>query len=622
MDIKYLDKISGPEDIKELNKKQLNELAEEIREKMIDTVSHTGGHLASNLGVVELTIAMHKCFNSPYDHFIWDVGHQVYTHKLLTGRYSKFDTLRTSGGISGFPNPEESKHDVFAAGHSGTSISAAYGLSVADTLNNKKSYTVAVIGDGSFTGGLVYEALNNAGRSNTNLIVVLNDNEMSISPNVGAIAKYLAAIRTKPVYYNFKEDVQNFLDAIPVVGEQMTLTARKIKRALKDRMYNSTFFEDMGFSYMGPIDGHDITALCKAFESAKSFDTPVLLHINTKKGKGYDFAEMNPSTFHGISKFDIDTGETKSSGTNYSEEFGKYLCKYAEENKDICAITAAMALGTGLKTFAKRFPERFFDVGIAEEFAVTYAGGLAAGGKIPVFAVYSTFLQRAYDEMVHDVAMQNQKVILAVDRAGLVGEDGRSHQGILDIAFLRSIPGTTIYSPSSYAEVGIALKKAIDEDGKVVAIRYPRGKEGYLPKDFVPNDQDYKIYGRIRTTKNPTPIIVTFGALFSQAIKAQEILKEKGVDVVVLKLNRIWPIPEEAIKKLQNAKNVFFFEEGIKSGGVGEAFAAKLLSNGFKGKYEHIAIENTFVHHAKVAELLDELLLSADKMVEKILEKK
>ena len=616
MEFKYLDKISTPDDIKNLSESQLEELASEVRHKMIETVSHTGGHLASNLGVVELTIAMHKCFNSPYDHFVWDVGHQVYTHKLLTGRYKDFDTLRTCGGISGFPNPEESRYDVFAAGHSGTSIAAAYGLSVANTLDNKDSYTVAVIGDGSFTGGLVYEALNNAGRSNTHLIVVLNDNEMSISPNVGAMAKYLAAIRTKPSYYNLKDKVEVALNSIPVVGEHMTAAVKKVKRSLKDRMYNSTFFEDMGFSYMGPIDGHDIKALCRAFESAKKFDTPVLLHIHTKKGKGYNFAELDPSTFHGISKFDIETGETKSSGTNYSAVFGKYLCEYAEKDENICALTAAMALGTGLKDFAYKYPERFFDVGIAEEFAVTCSGGLAAGGKIPVFAVYSTFLQRAYDEIVHDVAMQNQKVVLAVDRAGLVGEDGRSHQGILDAAFLRSVPGSVIYSPSSYDELGLYLHKAMYGEGKVVAVRYPRGKEGYLPKNYEAKDENFSVYGYKRTTD---VTIVTYGALFSQAAKAYETLKEKGIKVRILKLNRIWPIDEEAVKLVLHAKNIIFFEEGIKSGGIGEAFGADLLEHGYKGKYEHVAIDNTFVHHAKVPELLEELGLSADGMVKEVL---
>ncbi len=615
MDMQYLNKIFTPDDVKRLDEKQLAQLAEEIRYKLVETVSNTGGHLASNLGVVELTIAMHRAFNSPYDQFVWDVGHQVYTHKLLTGRYSQFHTLRTSGGLSGFPNPEESEHDVFAAGHSGASISAAYGLSVANTLNQKGSYTVAVIGDGSFTGGLVYEALNNAGRSNTNLIVVLNDNEMSISPNVGAMAKYLAAIRTMPSYYRFKEGVEETLNNVPVIGDHLVKKLVKTKRTLKNHLYHSTLFEDMGFSYMGPIDGHNIKALSKAFESAKDFDSPVLLHVITKKGKGYNHAEDKPSAFHGISKFNIDTGEANSKGTNYSEVFGQYLCELASQDRDICAITAAMALGTGLKDFAYRYPDRFFDVGIAEEHAVTFAGGLAAGYKVPVFAVYSTFLQRAYDQMVHDVAMQNQKVVLAVDRAGFVGEDGRSHQGILDVAFMRSIPGSVIYSPSSYDELGIALKKAVYGEGNVVAVRYPRGKEGYLPVGYRPTDNTYDIFG----DEDSNITIVTYGALFSQAVRAAEQLLKFDVKLRVLKLNRVWPIDPDAVKAVFNSKDIIFFEEGIKSGGVGEAFATQLLTNGYTGKYSHIAVDNTFVHHAPIPELLDEFGLSADEMVKEIL---
>ncbi len=615
MDIQYLNKIFTPDDVKRLDEKQLAQLAEEIRYKLVETVSNTGGHLASNLGVVELTIAMHRAFNSPYDQFVWDVGHQVYTHKLLTGRYSQFHTLRTSGGISGFPNPEESEHDIFAAGHSGASISAAYGLSVANTLNRKGSYTVAVIGDGSFTGGLVYEALNNAGRSNTNLIVVLNDNEMSISPNVGAMAKYLAAIRTMPSYYRFKEGVEETLNNIPVFGDHLVKKVVKTKRTLKNHLYHSTLFEDMGFSYMGPIDGHNIKALSKAFESAKEFDSPVLLHVITKKGKGYNHAEDKPSAFHGISKFDIDTGEANSKGTNYSEVFGQYLCELASQDNDVCAITAAMALGTGLKDFAYRYPERFFDVGIAEEHAVTFAGGLAAGFKSPVFAVYSTFLQRAYDEIVHDVAMQNQKVVLAVDRAGFVGEDGRSHQGLLDVAFLRSIPGSVIYSPSSYDELGINLKKAVYGEGNVVAVRYPRGKEGYLPVGYRPTDNTYDIFGE----EESNITVVTYGALFSQAVRAAEQLEKFDIKLRILKLNRVWPIDQAAVKDVFDSKDIIFFEEGIKSGGVGEAFATQLLTNGYAGQYSHIAVDNTFVHHAPIPELLDEFGLSADEMVKEIL---
>lgn len=616
MDIKYLNRISGPDDIKRLDEKELCELAEEIRGVLINTVSVTGGHLASNLGTVELTIAMHRVFNSPTDHFVWDVGHQVYTHKLLTGRYNKFSTLRQDGGISGFPNPEESVHDVFAAGHSGTSVSAAYGLSVAESINNKKTYTVAVIGDGSFTGGLVYEALNNAGGKDTNLIVILNDNEMSISPNVGSMAMYLAAARTNPFYYRFKEGVSDILEGIPD-GGKLYRFVKKTKKAAKDMLYQSNFFEDLGFSYMGPIDGHNIKALEKALESAKEFDTPVLLHVRTVKGKGYSYAENNPSQFHGISKFDIDTGEPlkNSKEKNYSDTFGDILCSLAEKDNRICAITAAMALGTGLKDFSNKFPQRFFDVGIAEEHAVTFAGGLAAGDMIPVFAVYSTFLQRAYDEIVHDVAMQNKKVILAVDRAGFVGEDGRSHQGLLDVAFLKSIPGSVIYSPSSYREMKIDFELAVNGNDSVVAVRYPRGCEGYLPKDYEPTDSAYSVHGK----KNSKITIVTYGSLFSQSAIALEKLSDYGIDAKLIKLNRIWPIDKKVISELKKTETVIFFEEGIKSGGIGEAFASLILESGLNLSYSHIAVENTFVHHAPIPSLLSEFGLSADKQVEEVL---
>lgn len=616
MDIRYLDKITGPDDIKSLSEDELYSLADEIRNVLINTVSVTGGHLASNLGTVELTIAMHRVFNSPEDHFVWDVGHQVYTHKLLTGRYDKFDTLRQNGGLSGFPNPEESIHDVFAAGHSGTSVSAAYGLSVAETINNKKSFTVAVIGDGSFTGGLVYEALNNAGGKDTNLIVILNDNEMSISPNVGSMAMYLAAARTNPVYYRFKEGVSDILESIPD-GGKLYRFVKHTKKAAKNFLYQSNFFEDLGFSYMGPIDGHNIKALEKALESAKEFDTPVLLHVRTIKGKGYSFAENNPSVFHGISKFDIDTGEPlkKSGDKNYSDTFGDILCSLAEKNGKICAITAAMALGTGLEGFSKKFPQRFFDVGIAEEHAVTFAGGLAAGSMIPVFAVYSTFLQRSYDEIVHDVAMQNKKVILAVDRAGFVGEDGRSHQGLLDVTFLKSIPGSVIYSPSSYEEMKIDFELAVDGEDSIVAVRYPRGCEGYLPAKYEATDKTYSVYGK----KSSTVAIITYGSLFSQSALALKKLSEYDIDVKIIKLNRVWPIDKRVVNELKKVDMAIFFEEGMKSGGIGESFASLILESGLELSYSHIAVENTFVHHAPIPVLLSEFGLSADKQVEEVL---
>ncbi len=614
----FLEKVNNnPSAIKEMTYANLDALAMDVREKLIDTVSKTGGHLASNLGVVELTIAMHKVFDSPKDSFVFDVGHQVYTHKLLTGRYENFDTLRQNGGISGFPNPEESLHDTFASGHSGASISSAFGLATAKELSGDNSYTVAVIGDGSFTGGLVYEALNNAGRSNAKLIVILNDNEMSISSPVGSFAKYLAAIRTNREYYKAKEMITDTLELVPG-GEVLYEGLSRVKKTMKERLYNqSNFFEDLGFKYLGPIDGHSIKALCRALEGAKEIDGPVLLHIQTVKGMGYEPAELKPDQFHGISRFNVLTGEpiAMPGKKNYSDTFGEILCEIAKDDKTICAITAAMSLGTGLCDFATRYPSRFFDVGIAEEHAVTFAGGLAKGGKTPVFAVYSTFLQRAYDELVHDVAMQSDKVVLAVDRAGFVGEDGRSHQGMLDVAFLRTIPDTIIYSPSSYEELDIDLHKAIYEEGKIAAVRYPRGYEGYLPDGYKATGNSFDIYGK----KTASVSIVTFGSIFSNAVVAYEKLKEYGIDVNVIKLNRVWPIDIAAIKAASKSDITLFFEEGIKSGGVGEAFGTKLLEMKYQGEYAHIAVDNTFVHHASIKALEEEFDMSPTKIVEEVL---
>lgn len=619
MVIRYLDKVSDDKkELKKLSYRELNVLADEIRRTLVDTVSKTGGHLASNLGVVELTIAMHRCFDTPKDNFVFDVGHQVYTHKLLTGRYKEFSTLRQDGGLSGFPSPEESPHDTFAAGHSGASVSAAYGLVEAKNLKGDDSYTVVVIGDGSFTGGLVYEGLNNAGRKKGKLIVILNDNEMSISSPVGSLAKYLTTFRTNKVYYKVRNTAIDVLEVIPG-GAGISSRLAMAKKIVKDYIYqNNNFFEDLGFQYMGPVDGHNIKALCRALEGAKEFDDkPVLLHVRTVKGMGYQPAELDPSQFHGISRFNVLTGEPLSvpGKKNYSDTFGELLCELAAEDRRICAITAAMALGTGLEDFAKRFPDRFFDVGIAEEHAATFSGGLAKGGMIPVFAVYSTFLQRAYDELVHDVSMQSQKVILAVDRAGFVGEDGRSHQGLLDVAFLKTIPGSMIYSPSSYDELSLHLRRAVENGGKVVAVRYPRGYEGYLPENYVASDENVSFFGK----EGSSVAIVTYGSLFSNACLAMEALEKQGVDVRIIKLNRVWPIDEAAVREATKSGTVLFFEEGIKAGGAGEAFASMLLDAKYGGDYSHIAIDNTFVHHAAIKALEEEFDLSPEKMAEEVL---
>ena len=430
-----LDRVNSPKDLKKLNDNELEELCSDIRELLINTVSKTGGHLASNLGVVELTVAMHKVFNSPNDQIVFDVGHQCYTHKILTGRKDKFSTLRTENGISGFTRPVESEHDIFSSGHSSTSISSAVGLARAKQIKGEKGKVIAVIGDGALTGGLAYEALNNSGNDNSNLIVVLNDNNMSISKNVGSMAKNLTTIRTSKRYVTFKSNFQRHLSRIPKIGTQINRFFTYINTKIRKVVYKSTFFEDLGFRYYGPIDGHDIDLLVDVFNAAKAHNHSVLIHVNTVKGKGYYPAEKNPTQFHGIGKFDINTGEPKSSGKNFSAAFGEVMCKFAQKDSRICCVTAAMAEGTGLCNFAKQYPKRFFDVGIAEQHAVTFSSGLARNGLVPVFAVYSTFLQRSYDQLIHDVAMQNLKVIFAIDRAGFVGEDGESHRVCLILRF-------------------------------------------------------------------------------------------------------------------------------------------------------------------------------------------
>lgn len=612
--IKYLDKIHSPSDIKGFSDEQLKELSEEIRQFLIETVSENGGHLASNLGAVELTLAIHRCFNSPEDRIVWDVGHQIYTHKLLTDRYERFTTLRKKDGISGFSRPDESEHDTFYSGHSSVSISSAYGLACANKIKNDDNYTIAVIGDGSLTGGLVYEALNNAGRSKTKLIIILNDNEMSISENVGSVARYLAITRSKKRYVRMKDELEKVLSHIPFVGENLANFVFRIKTNIKNFIYKSTMFEDMGIRYMGPIDGHNIDRMCEAIETAKSIPGPTLIHVSTVKGKGYDFAEKSPSVFHGISKFDINTGEPKSSGTTFGSEFGDLMCKMAAHDKRICLITAAMSLGTGLNKFSEDFSDRFFDVGIAEEHAVTFASGLSKGGMLPVFAVYSTFLQRCYDQIIHDGALQNQRMVLAVDRAGFVGDDGETHNGIYDVSFLSSIPDVTIYSPSTYDEMKISFGNAFyRETSNVVAVRYPRGGEYQIPEDFEPSLKSFDVYGDMSDT-----LIVTYGRLFGPACGALKILKEEGVPTTVLKLNKIRPIDEAAVEIALKAKKIFFFEEGVRTGSVAEKLAAILLEKGYKGSYNITAVEDCFVKQATVPQLMKEYGFDSESMAEKI----
>ena len=610
-----LGRIQSPADVKALPEDALPALAAEIREKLLETVSNNGGHLASNLGAVELTIALHRVFDSPRDQIVFDVGHQCYTHKLLTGRFARFETLRRAGGLSGFCRPNESEHDIFYSGHSSTSVSAGLGLATAKKLGHDSHYVISVIGDGSFTGGMVYEALNNGGRSGTKHIIILNDNKMSISENVGAFAKYLAVIRSTPQYYTFKASTERTLSKIPF-GTKLVHGLYDLKTQLKNKIYaQSNFFEDLGYRYMGPIDGHRIDILCDALQAAKSVNGPVLLHVITEKGKGYAPSESDPSTFHGVAKFDVSTGAGGKGAESFSDCFGRLLCELAESDARICAVTAAMGLPTRLCAFEARFPDRFFDVGIAEEHAVTFSAGLAKNGLVPVFAVYSTFLQRCYDQLVHDVALQNAHVVFAVDRAGFVGADGETHQGLMDVSFLSSIPNFKIYSPYDFALLSRDLSFAVQNETCPVAVRYPRGAEhSDATRKLVLQGLTHALYG----SESADTAIVTYGRIAAEAVEAAELLAAEGKPVLVLVLNQIKPLPEEAIALLQSKKHVFFFEEGLRAGGAGEKTAAALLEQGFSGAFHLTAVDDCFVPQGTVQQQMEQFGLSALCMAEKI----
>lgn len=605
-----LDSIHTPEDLRRLNDVELNALAAEIRKRIIDTISSNGGHLASNLGVVELTLALNLAFHPPEDQIVWDVGHQTYPQKLITGRQQAFSTIRQEDGLSGFPNRAESVYDQFTTGHSSTSISAALGLAEANRQKGNKDFVVAVIGDGALSGGLAYEGFNNAGRIKRNFIVVLNDNTMSISKNVGSVARHLSYIRTKPGYIRTKLNVESALRRIPVIGNSVAKGLKQVKRAVKKLFYKSTMFENFGFSYYGPFDGHDIEGLRKTFERAKLINKPVLIHVLTDKGKGYQYAEQAPSTYHGLSGFNIETGETSKSKQDFSSVFGDALCALAAHDERICAITAAMKDGTGLVRYKRMFGSRFYDVGIAEEHAVTFASGLAANGMLPVFAVYATFLQRAYDELLHDVAIQNLKVILAIDRAGIVGEDGVTHQGIYDAAFMQTIPSTVMYAPAYFCELETQLKLLVEQETGLCAIRYPRGMELKKPANYIHSDNAYDCY----KTPNARIAIVTYGRLFSFAAEAREELERDGIALDVIKLNRIIPLEHTLISALSAYAAVLFFEEGVRSGGIGMTVSGRLCEAEYHGRFKLFAIDDPFVAHAPMYRVLDKLGLNAQAM--------
>ncbi len=597
-----------PTQLKELNTAQCTALCSEIREILIDTVTQTGGHLASNLGVVELTLALHRNFQSPDDRIVWDVGHQTYVHKMLTGRLDRFSTLRQENGISGFPKPAESPHDSFVTGHSGTAVSAACGIADAMRISGSSHYAVAVVGDGAATGGMFYEGLNNGGKSRNNLIVILNDNNCAISKNVGAVAKYLSSIRNKTEYVRTKWAVERVLDRTPLIGKPIAGVLKNTKDTIrKNVVRSSTLFDNMGFVYLGPIDGHDLEALDEVLTVAKSYHRPVLVHINTIKGKGYAPAEQNPGEYHGIPKIDLMSKNPEVSADEcYSTVFGQELAKLAAKDKRICAVTAAMKYGTGLQFFSAMHRDRFFDVGIAEEHAVTFCAGLASMGMMPVFAVYSTFLQRAYDQLLHDIAIAGYHVVLGIDRAGIVGEDGETHQGIFDIAMLTTIPKIKIYSPATYEELRLCMQQALYQDHGLVCVRYPRGA------DHVQFDRKQCNTTYVHLPADNT-LLVTYGRLTSAVYEARAALQERQISCGMLKLNTVFPIPENAVAIAMQYQHVIFLEEGYAEGGIGEKFAAELLGNGFRGTYHCRAIHD-FVRHAAVPRCLAFSGLSAEEI--------
>lgn len=608
-----LDTICSPQDVKKLPFEQLDVLCTQIRERLIQTTAKTGGHLASNLGTVELTVALHRVFDCPNDQIVWDVGHQCYTHKLLTGRREQFSTLRQEGGLSGFPKHKESEYDAFIAGHSSTSISVASGLARAKKLQNDQYHVIAVIGDGAFTSGLAFEGANNAARFGDNLIVILNDNKMSISKNVGSFSKYLSKIRARPAYFRTKDRVESFCNHLPLIGKPLSQSLTWLKSTLKTVVYGSNWFEDMGFCYLGPIDGHNMETLCDVLQRAKNLHRPVFLHIETQKGKGYSYAEQNPGEYHGTSGFDVDTGKSFSSAsTNFSNEFGLYLTELAKKDERICAITAAMKYGTGLNHFSRAFGQqgRFFDVGIAEPHAVTFAGGLAANGMLPVFAVYSSFLQRCYDQIIHDLSIERQHVVIGIDRAGIVGSDGETHQGLFDVAMLSSVPGITLYSPATYEEMRCSLHKSLYEHTGVCCVRYPRGGESKLPA-FDPQ----AAWAIEPKEAKPRLLLVTYGKLSAQAVQAARTLSQQGVSTAVLKLLRLLPLCEEAVGQAMQAEYVLFAEEGIESGGIGQMFGNSLLEKGFHGHYRVLAVHDRFVEQATPERALHLCGLDAQSMV-------
>ena len=612
-----LDQIQKENDIKKLSDEELEELRVELREFLIQNIAKTGGHLASNLGVVELTMALHLTFTLPQDKIIWDVGHQSYTHKILTGRKEAFATLRQFGGISGFPKGSESASDSFDTGHSSTSISAGLGLAKAREITGEDYSVVSVIGDGALTGGMAFEGLNNASDMKTNFIIVLNDNNMSISENVGGMNRYLSNFRTADAYMDLKLNVMNSLNRIPVYGERMVKRIRNAKSGIKQLLVPGMYFEEMGIIYLGPVDGSDIKAMCKEFSEAKRVRGPVLVHVITKKGDGYLPAEQHPARFHGTEPFDIKTGEplTRRTKPNYTDVFSAVMKKLGEREPQLVAITAAMADGTGLTRFARLYPNRFFDVGIAEGHGVTFAAGLAKAGLVPVVAVYSSFLQRAYDQILHDVCQQKLHVVFAVDRAGLVGSDGATHQGIFDLSYLTSIPGLTVMAPKNRWELSDMLRFAIRFDGPI-AVRYPRGEAYDGLREFrapIETGRSEMIYEESQIA------LFALGSMVSIAEKVRDVLKEQGYSVTLVNARFAAPLDEACIRKLADTHELIVtMEENVASGGLGEHVAAFVCKEQLSVQLLAVSVPDQFVEHGSVGELYEMLGLDAASVAERI----
>jgi len=621
--LKYvLDSVNMPEDIKKLNIGQLNRLALELRSFVLENVSKTGGHLASNLGIVELTLALHYCFDAPKDKIVWDVGHQAYIHKILTGRKDKFTTLRQLDGLSGFPKPSESEYDTFTAGHSSTSISIALGFACARDMRGSDEKVVAVIGDGSLTGGVAFEALNNAGRSNSNIIVVLNDNQMSISGNVGALSRHLGELRTERGYIEAKNDVKKLLNRFPD-SEKMVNKIKRTKNRIKYLFIPGVIFEELGFKYIGPVDGNNIESLIEVINRAKNIEGPVLIHVKTKKGKGYKYAENNPSAYHGVSAFDLSTGASikKSNKPTYSDVFGKTMCSMADEDDKIVAVSAAMGNGTGLSKFISKHPSRFYDVGIAEQHAVSFSAALAKSGFRPVFAVYSTFLQRAYDEIMQDVCLQNLHVVFAVDRAGIVGADGETHQGIYDISYFTHMPNMTVMMPKNGIELEKMLRYAVYNIDGPVAVRYPRGN---ISDIYSENTSEIE-FGKAELLEDGEKIaVISAGAVCDNAAKVCEMLKNDGYNPMLINMRFAKPVDKEMLKlAAEKCGYIFTLEDNVIDGGAGMAVLEALNDMEFMNdvKVHSYAFPDKFIEHGTRDQLFERYKLDSESIYKDIKER-